>query len=47
MGPAELIFHNLILVEYGDVISQRSESVRRMLYDNMLSANPIITFRER
>ena len=47
MGPVELIFHNLILVEYDDVISSRSGNVRRMLYDNMLSANLIITFRER
>ena len=45
MGPVELIFHNLILVEYDDVISQRSANVRRTSYDNMLSANLIITFR--
>ena len=47
MGPVELIFHNPILVEYDDVISKRSENVLRTLYANMLSANLIITFRER
>ena len=47
MGPVELIFHNPILVEYDDVISSRSGNVKRTLCDNILSANLIITFRER
>ena len=47
MGLIELIFHNPILVEYDDVILERSGNVRRKLYDNMLSVNLIITFRER
>ena len=47
MAVIRQIFHDLILVEYDDVILKRSGNDRRTLYDNMLPANQIITFRER
>ena len=47
MGPVKLNFHNLILVDYDDVILKRSGNVSRTVYDNMLSTNLITTFRER